>query len=97
MLFIINLFFEDPENRALVIPQMVKLYNFVLILLKEIRVLNHRMDMLKLYRKKNHIKITKKMKKERKLYHLNRFFEAIIELHKKEKNEKEKVNINVQN
>jgi hypothetical protein len=81
ILFIINLFFL--KNFILLIPQIVKIYNFVLRLLKEVHFLNYRMAMVKLYRKKNHIKITKKIKKERKLYHLNNFFEAIIKKHKK--------------
>jgi len=36
--------------------------------------------------KKNHIKITKKMKKERKLFHLNKFFDDFKNKNKNIKN-----------
>lgn len=61
-------------------PEIVRIYQHKLKLDRDNAKNNEMMDALKRYRKKNKIKITKKMKKERKLFYLNNFFEQVIKL-----------------
>lgn len=61
-------------------PEIVRIYQHKLKLDRDNAKNNEMMDALKRYRKKHKIKITKKMKKERKLFYLNNFFEQVIKL-----------------
>jgi len=72
MLLLLNVFFI--ENYTLLIPTIVIMYNNTIQLTNEGLSYNKKIEALKDYQKKNKIIVTKKIKKERKLFYLNKFF-----------------------
>ena len=72
ILLLLNSFFI--ENYLVIVPEIVKIYDETLQLEKSGHYYNMQIEDLKFYQKKNRIKVTKKIKKERKLFYLNKFF-----------------------